>query len=373
MAWYSDEQYEMIKDSREKKSTAASAFKQRSHCGKGGRVRFPSDYMNKKELKAMNGECKSYRMGDPISWDVFKTWPEEHQKNYILHVREKYNVPNAVLAKAMGANEVTLNQYIKCLNIPQEKETRPNDISGFLAWWNGNNDTEPVEEPDLRNPMTWEQFKAMSAENKTAYIEWIRYYFGAPDKYIATMLFKVTQYTLGKYVMKLGLNKGKENSNSKRKWEKDSFQAWCDRMKKKTDICPTETVTETIAENTPVEPLEAVEEANADTTETVDVSETVETDICPETCEEVESVEKDNDSPVKEDAVPVMFEPSGCGFISEPYTHTAKRIQEPAPAPVIPNSGTMNFKNNSANDILATLKTLLGDAQVKLTVSWECI
>ena len=50
MAWYTDEQYEMIRDSREKKSIAASAFKQKTHCGKGGRVKFPSDYMSKKEL-----------------------------------------------------------------------------------------------------------------------------------------------------------------------------------------------------------------------------------------------------------------------------------------------------------------------------------
>lgn len=55
MAWYSDEQYTMIQDSREKKSIAASAFKQRTHCGKCGGVRLPSDSMSKKELKVLYG------------------------------------------------------------------------------------------------------------------------------------------------------------------------------------------------------------------------------------------------------------------------------------------------------------------------------
>ena len=45
MAWYSDEQFAMIEDCREKKSTAASAFKQRTHCGKGGGVKLASDFM----------------------------------------------------------------------------------------------------------------------------------------------------------------------------------------------------------------------------------------------------------------------------------------------------------------------------------------
>ena len=62
MAWLPDEQYVLREDTREKAITARSARHTRTHCGKGGAVKFPSDYLSKKELKAMNGETKSYNI-----------------------------------------------------------------------------------------------------------------------------------------------------------------------------------------------------------------------------------------------------------------------------------------------------------------------
>lgn len=45
MAWYSDEEYAYRQDCKEKAITARSARYKRTHCGKGGAVKFPSDYM----------------------------------------------------------------------------------------------------------------------------------------------------------------------------------------------------------------------------------------------------------------------------------------------------------------------------------------
>ena len=47
-----DEQWDMIEDSISKKRTAQSARHRRTHCGKGGSVKFPSDYMTKKGVKS---------------------------------------------------------------------------------------------------------------------------------------------------------------------------------------------------------------------------------------------------------------------------------------------------------------------------------
>ena len=46
-----DEEYLFRQDSRDKALTARSARHKRTHCGKGGRVKLPSDYMTKKELE----------------------------------------------------------------------------------------------------------------------------------------------------------------------------------------------------------------------------------------------------------------------------------------------------------------------------------
>lgn len=110
-----DEQWDMIEDSISKKRTAQSARHRRTHCGKGGSVKFPSDYMTKKELKAMNGECKSYRLNDPMMWEEFKQLPDDIKTMYIKGIREKYDIPDKYLADAMGVDSSAFCRCMKCL------------------------------------------------------------------------------------------------------------------------------------------------------------------------------------------------------------------------------------------------------------------
>lgn len=309
---YSDEQYEMILDCREKKSTAASAFKHRTHCGKGGGVKLPFDYMSAKEIKSMNGECVSYRMSDPITWEEFKTWPEEHQKTYIIQVREKFKVPGTALAKAMGTDEHRLRQYIKCLGLNQGKECGgaschwhdSDDATRFWAWWKGEEVPSEINEaPDLRKPMRFNQFKSLSDDDKIAYITWIREYFGAPDKHIAETLFRINPITLRKAFATLCLNKGKEGAHGVKAWNKESFIAWCDQIKKK-----------------PIEgPVVKVEPA------------------------------------------------SGESEVPSPAVFTGNCI------PVISKCGSISFENNEVDDILQTLKALLSGVRVNMKIEWECV
>ena len=121
MARMSDEKYTYIQDCKEKKSVGVSAFKARTHCGKGGRVKLPSDFMSKKELNAMNGECKSYRLNAPMSWEEFKSMPDDLKAVYIKGLREKFGVPTTILAERMGCCEATLGKYLRCLGLGQGK------------------------------------------------------------------------------------------------------------------------------------------------------------------------------------------------------------------------------------------------------------
>lgn len=153
MAWYTDEQYAMIQDSREKKSIAASAFKQRTHCGKGGSVKFPSDYLSRKELNAMNGECKSYRMNAPMSWSEFVEWPNEHKVSYIKRIREKFGVSDQYIAEMFGVATNIFLMYLKELGLDAKIKCDENwGRQKFYAWRSGaktelvKENSEPVEE-----------------------------------------------------------------------------------------------------------------------------------------------------------------------------------------------------------------------------------
>lgn len=56
-----------------------------------------------------------------------------------------------------------------------------------------------------------------------------------------------------------------------------------------------------------------------------------------------------------------------------------KRIHDAGPIafmgnsmPVIPKKGSMTFENNNADDALQTIKVLLSNARVNLSITWEC-
>ena len=152
MARLPDEQWDMIEDSISKKRTAQSARHRRTHCGKGGSVKFPSDYMTKKELKQMNGECKSYRLNEPMMWEEFKQLPDDIKIIYVKSIREKYNVPDKYLAEAMEVASPTFCRWMKCLGctlgvrmgLKGDAWKESEQGIAFYKWWRKEEMTENI-------------------------------------------------------------------------------------------------------------------------------------------------------------------------------------------------------------------------------------
>ena len=138
-----DVRYDFFEDCKDKKIAARSARNKKTHTGKGGQVRLPSDHLTKKEREAMNGECKRYRMNDPITWDEFKYWPKEHQETYIKLLRKKFNVPLSNICEMMGIHRGSLSAYVKHNKLNVGDVPRGHyewDQEGFLAWRSGAKD-----------------------------------------------------------------------------------------------------------------------------------------------------------------------------------------------------------------------------------------
>lgn len=144
-----DETYAFISDVKDKKITARSARNTRTHCGKGGRVRFPSDNLSKKELQQMNGECKSYRLNDPMTWKEFKSMPDDIKITYIKLLRKKFKVPFVHIGKMMGVAQNTISKEILRLGLSEgQHNSKPKwDKEGFWAWVNRVSMTAPEEDP----------------------------------------------------------------------------------------------------------------------------------------------------------------------------------------------------------------------------------
>lgn len=154
MVWMNDYEYEFVKDSMDKKNVARSAHHTRTHCGKGGSVKFPSDYLSKKELKAMSGEVIKYAsLKGPMSWEEFKALPDDLKKEYIGSIRDKFGAPDKYIAQMFGVSQYTLCLYFKDLGLGAGKacgnSNRKWKTEEFLAWSRGadlNADLPPVAE-----------------------------------------------------------------------------------------------------------------------------------------------------------------------------------------------------------------------------------
>ena len=142
MAYMSDEKYEYNQDIKDKKHTAMSAHNRRGHCGKGGRVMMPSDHYTKKHLESLNGEVKTYQLGNPMSLKDFIELPDDLKIMYIKKLRKMFDVPDEELADAFGVEHDKFSKCISNLGIGSRKscdfdknwyETEKHDK--FKSWW----------------------------------------------------------------------------------------------------------------------------------------------------------------------------------------------------------------------------------------------
>lgn len=109
-----DEKFVFFEDIREKKAIARSCKYKNTH---GGRVKFNSDYMTRKELQAMNGEIKTYNLNEPMTFYEFNTMPDDLKIKYITSLRERFAVAIVKVAEMMNTKQRTLNYEIQRLGI----------------------------------------------------------------------------------------------------------------------------------------------------------------------------------------------------------------------------------------------------------------
>lgn len=131
-----EEEYDFYQDVREKAITGRSAHRARTHCGKGGPVRLPSDHLTKKELEQLNGECKTYRLNAPMKWAEFRELPDEHKITYIKLLRQKYNPSDRHIGTMLGISQAAVSKEFIRLGIPGgcRNGQTPWDEEGWRAW-----------------------------------------------------------------------------------------------------------------------------------------------------------------------------------------------------------------------------------------------
>lgn len=144
-----DEKYVFVTDCAEKKWTARGIHNKRTHTGKGGKVRFPSDYLTRKEREAMNGEVKTYSLNRPMRWKEFKLLPDDVRREYIENLQSRFGVMQKDLAAMLGVSVQTVGLETKKLGIkfPHRGGWANHNNGGFRAFCAEELKAEPEEAP----------------------------------------------------------------------------------------------------------------------------------------------------------------------------------------------------------------------------------
>lgn len=88
----------------------------------------------------MNGEVKSYKLNEPMTWAEFKAMPDDIKVAYIKALRGKYNVSDTKIFEMMGVSQANGQREIVRLGIALGRGRSGRvkwDKDGWYAWVNG--------------------------------------------------------------------------------------------------------------------------------------------------------------------------------------------------------------------------------------------
>lgn len=92
----------------------------------------------------MNGDVKSYSLNKPMTWEEFRSMPQDLQIMYIKKLRNEFGVPDSVLGKAMGICRSSFSKAMRDLNLSLGKNAGAKSrqwlssekSSKFSEYWN---------------------------------------------------------------------------------------------------------------------------------------------------------------------------------------------------------------------------------------------
>lgn len=142
-----------IEDAREKKQLARN-YKQKHRGKRGNKVRNASDHLTPAQLRALNGEVFVYKIGEPISWGVFKSYPKEKQQEWINAFAERFQCSTKGMELVFGILNTSIYRYCseRGLTIPKGNRFTETKGEAIRAWIDEKNPPAPAPQPVQEEP-----------------------------------------------------------------------------------------------------------------------------------------------------------------------------------------------------------------------------
>lgn len=107
-----DAEFVLRQEIREKKAAGRGSFHRK--CGaKSKKCTLPSDYLTRKELKAMNSEVTYWSMSAFYDYTTFKTMPADIQVEYLQGITDKWKVGCSAVSEILfKGSKTSLDNYL---------------------------------------------------------------------------------------------------------------------------------------------------------------------------------------------------------------------------------------------------------------------
>ena len=145
-------------DAKQKKIIARSARHMASKRGKRG-CTLPSDNLTEAQRRKLNGECRTYSLREPLTYEQFRDLPKDLQVEYMTWLRETFRPTDRRIADMFGVSK-TLVQHIReelgLFSYYDKKGAKmPKDL--VVAWADWLRAYEPNTKDEVSDPETWPQ------------------------------------------------------------------------------------------------------------------------------------------------------------------------------------------------------------------------
>lgn len=123
----------------------------RKRCGsKSKKCTLRTDNMTNKQIERMSGPVQAYKLNAPISWETFKTYPDEIKAEYLRTITSRYRTTQLLLSEMFGVTPAYLSRYLKDHNLSSTathargRKLTEEDTAAWSAFVSGEQHDEEV-------------------------------------------------------------------------------------------------------------------------------------------------------------------------------------------------------------------------------------
>ena len=121
-------------DVMQKKNIARGAY-HRKGGSKSKKCSLPSDLLTPAQKRALNGPVTTVKLGQPMSWEAYKSLSDTLKKEYLEDLIASYQVNGAEIGRMLGVSVATMSRELRGIGVSPFKGSFGKETQAHKAKW----------------------------------------------------------------------------------------------------------------------------------------------------------------------------------------------------------------------------------------------